>query len=220
MRIASVNVGLPAELATRDGVVLSGIVKRPVAGPVRVGPVNLEGDGQADLSVHGGPDKAVYAYPREHYATWAAELGRADLTPGFFGENLTIEGLTEDEVRIGDRLRAGTALLEVSQPRLPCFKLAARVGEPAFAKPFLRSGRTGWYLRVVEEGVVAEGDAVERAGRAVGSMTVREVAGLIGDGAAPEDLDRGAALAGLPLGWRESFAQRAIAARERARRSR
>ena len=220
MRITSVNVGMPAELATRDGVVMSGIVKRPVGGPVRVGRTNLEGDGQADLSVHGGPDKAVYAYPGEHYAGWAADLGRDDLTPGFFGENLTIEGLLEHEVRVGDRLRAGTALFEVSQPRLPCFKMAARSGEPAIARPMLRNGRTGWYLRVVEEGVVAAGDAIARAGGAEGSMTVREIAGLIGDGAAPEDLDRGAAVAALPLSWRESFARRALAARERARRAR
>src|SRR6476469_6361001 len=164
MRIASVNVGLPADLETPGGVVPSGIVTRPVAGPVRVGRTNLEGDGQADLTVHGGPDKAVYAYPREHYAAWAAELGRDDLPPGFFGENLTTEGLLEDDVRIGDRLRAGTALFEVSQPRLPCFKLAAHSGEPAIARPMMKTGRTGWYLRVVEEGSVTAGDAIARAG--------------------------------------------------------
>ena len=220
MRITSVNVGLPAELATRDGVVMSGIVKRPVDGPVRVGPTNLEGDGQADLSVHGGVDMAVYAYPGEHYASWADQLGRDDLTPGFFGENLTVEGLTEDDVRIGDRFRVGTALLEVSQPRLPCFKLAARSGEPAIAKPMLKTGRTGWYMRVVEEGVVAAGDAITRVDRAEPSMTVHEIADLIGSGADPEDLDRGAAVPALTLGWRESFAQRAVAARERLRRAR
>lgn len=213
MRITSVNVGLPAGLPTRDGVVMSGIVKRPVDGPVHVGRTNLEGDGQADLSVHGGIDMAVYAYPGEHYATWARELGRDDLTPGFFGENLTLEGLTEDAVRIGDRFRMGTALLEVSQPRLPCFKLAARSGEPAIAKAMLKGGRTGWYLRVVEEGAVAAGDAVVSAGRADPSMTVREIAGLIGSGATADDLDRGAAVGALSLSWRESFAERAVAAR-------
>lgn len=220
MRITSVNVGMPAELVTRDGVVMSGIVKRPADGPVRVGRTNLDGDGQADLSVHGGVDMAVYAYPGEHYATWASELGRDDLTPGFFGENLTLEGLTEDDVRIGDRFRVGTAVLEVSQPRLPCFKLAARSGEPAIAKPMLRSGRTGWYMRVVEEGVVAAGDAITRLERAEPSMTVHEIADLIGSGAAPGDLDRGAAVSALTLGWRESFAQRAVAAREKLRRAR
>lgn len=219
MRIASVNVGMPAELATHQGVVMSGIVKRPVEGPVRVGRTNLEGDGQADPSVHGGVDMAVYAYPAEHYAAWSELLGRDDLAPGFFGENLTLEGLTEDGVRIGDRFRMGTALFEVSQPRLPCFKLAARSGEPAIAKPMLKTGRTGWYLRVVEEGVLAAGDPVVAVERAEPSMTVHEIADLIGSGAAPDDLDRGAAVPALTLGWRESFAQRAVAARERARRA-
>ena len=114
----------------------------------------------------------------------------------------------------------GTALLEVSQPRLPCFKLAARSGEPAIARPMLKGGRTGWYLRVVEEGVVTAGDAIAPAGGPEGSMTVHEIADLIGSGASPEDLDRGAAVGALTLGWRESFAKRAIAAREKARRAR
>ena len=220
MRIVSVNVGLPRDLPHRDGVVESGIVKESVEGPVAVGRTNLAGDGQADLSVHGGPDKAVYAYPHEHYAAWARELGRGDLEPGRFGENLTLEGILEDEARIGDTLRMGTAVLEVSQPRVPCFKLAIRMGDPAFAKPFLRSRRTGFYLRVLEEGEVRAGDPVARVHDAPDSMSVREVAALLGEGASPEALDRGAALASLPLGWRESFARRSIAARERARRAR
>lgn len=210
MRIISVNVGMPRPLPHPGGVVESGIVKEPVAGPVAVGALNLAGDGQADLSVHGGVDKAVYAYPHEHYAAWARELGRDDLTPGWFGENLTIDGVSEDEVAIGDAFRAGSALLEVSQPRIPCFKLAARMGDPAFAKPFLRSGRTGFYLRVIEEGTVEAGDPVVRERAATGSMSVREVAALLDGAAAAADLERGAALAHLPLWWRESFAQRAI----------
>lgn len=199
----------------------SGIVKRPVEGLVAVAALNLAGDRQADLSVHGGVDKAVYAYPAEHYAAWAEELGRDDLEPGvFFGENLTIEGLREDDVSIGDTLRTGTVLLEVSQPRVPCYKLAIRIGDPAFAKPFLASGRTGYYLRVLREGTVAAGDAVTLETRAERSMSVREVAALLGGGAEPDDLDRGAALDRLPLGWRESFAQRAIAGRARRSRGR
>ena len=218
MRILSVNVGLPREIPRGDGTVLSGIVKEPVPGRVPVGPTNLAGDGQADLRVHGGPDKAVYAYPAEHYPRWQAELARDDLTPGrFFGENLTTEGLDEESVHIGDRLRAGTALLEVSQPRVPCFKLALRMNDPAFARPFLASGRTGFYLRVVEPGEVAAGDAISREGRGEGAMSVREVAGLLSDGASPGDLDRAAALPALAIGWREGFANRAIALRRRAR---
>ena len=218
MRVVSVNVGMPASLPGTEGAVISGIVKTAVPGRVAVAPTNLAGDGQADLTVHGGPDKAVYAYPHEHYARWAAELSRDDLEPGrFFGENLTTEGLDEGEVHIGDRFRVGTALLEVSQPRVPCYKLAIRMGDGAFARPFLASGRTGFYLRVVEQGDVAAGDAIEREARGEGGISVRTIAGLLSNGADPEALDRAAALPALALGWREGFANRAIALRRRAR---
>jgi MOSC domain-containing protein YiiM len=215
VRVLSVNTGLPADLTHGDRTVTSGIVKGPVTGRVGVGPTGLDGDGQADLSVHGGPDKAVYAYPVEHYAHWAAELGRDDLTPGRFGENLTVEGLGEDALSIGDVLRADDALFEVSQPRVPCAKLGMRMGDPGFLAPFLRSGRVGFYLRVVETGSIAAGDALRRERAAEGSMTVREVAALLLDSATADDLDRGAALPALPLGWREMFANRAIALRRR-----
>ncbi len=215
MRVVSVNTGLPAPLTHRDRVVISAIVKRPVAGRVAVGPTGLAGDGQADLSVHGGPDKAVYAYPLAHYAHWARELGRDDLSPGAFGENLTVEDVSEDEIAIGDVLRGGDVTFEVSQPRVPCAKLGMRMGDPAFARPFLRSGRVGFYLRVVETGSIAVGDDLRRVEPAAGSMTVREVAALLLDSASAADLDRGAALAALPLGWREGFAHRAIALRRR-----
>lgn len=217
MRILVVSVGEPADLSHGGRTVVSGIVKQPVAGRVAVGRTGLAGDGQADLSVHGGPGKAVYAYPVENYPHWAAELGRDDLGPGFFGENLTVEGLPEDRVRVGDVLRSDGALFEVSQPRMPCFKLGMRVGDPGFLAPFLRSGRVGYYLRVLEEGDVGAGDrlVVERPAR--DSMSVREVAGLLLDTAAADDLDRGAALAALPLGWREAFATRSIALRRRSR---
>lgn len=215
MRILSVHIGMPAPLSHGGRTVATGIVKAPVTGRVDVGPTGLAGDGQADLSVHGGPDKAVYAYPVEHYAHWARELGRDDLEPGRFGENLTVEGLLEDDLSIGDRLRSDDALFEVSQPRVPCFKLGMRMGDPGFLKPFLRSGRVGFYLRVVENGTVAAGDALRREHAADGSMSVRSVAALLLDGAAADDLDRGAALAALPLGWREGFAARAVAVRGR-----
>ena len=139
-----------------------------------VGATNLDGDGQADLTVHGGVDKAVYAYPLEHYAHWTAALGRDDLAPGRFGENLTTEGLLEDDVLVGDVLRVGSALLEVSQPRVPCFKLAARMGDPAFARPFLRSGRVGFYLRVLEQGELGAGDAIVRERRGEGGLSIRD----------------------------------------------
>ena len=161
--MVSVNVGTPRPLLTpAKGEVLSGIVKTPVDGRRRVVAHNIEGDRQADLRVHGGETKAVYCYPHEHYARWAEELSRADLVPGQFGENLTTLGLLETQVRVGDRLRVGSALLEVTQPRSPCFKLAARMGLPEFPRLFLRSGRSGWYLRVVEEGDVGAGDVIVR----------------------------------------------------------
>ncbi len=216
MRILSVNVGLPAELSHAGRTVVTGIVKEPVQGRVAAGPQGLTGDGQADLTVHGGVDKAVYAYPLEHYAHWEVELGRDDLAPGRFGENLTVEGLTEDEVMIGDLLRGEDALFEVSQPRMPCFKLGMRMGDPTFLKPFLRSGRVGFYLRVIEPGTVGAGDVLARERAAEGSMSVRDVALLLLDDASPEDLERGAAIGALPLGWREGFASRAVTLRRRA----
>lgn len=216
MVIHSVNVGLPRPLDVGRRTVLSGIVKAPVAGRVAVSPTNLDGDAQADLTVHGGVDKAVYAYPLEHYAHWRTALGRTDMEPGHFGENLTTEGLLEDEVRVGDVLRAGSALLEVSQPRVPCFKLAARMGDPGFARPFLRSGRVGFYLRVLEPGELGAGDAVTRERRGEGDLTVRAAAALLSDGAEADALERAAAVPALAAGWRDSFAERAARLRSRA----
>jgi MOSC domain-containing protein YiiM len=218
MRVASVNVGTPAPLRGNGRVVRSAIVKRPVEGAVRIGAGGLEGDRQADLRVHGGPDKAVYAYPLAHYAAWAAALGRDDLAPGHFGENLTVEGIEEDEVRIGDAFRAGSALLEVSQPRVPCHKLAMRMGDPAFQKPFQASGRVGFYLRVLEEGRVRAGDPFRLERRGDAAVSVREVSGLLADGAAAGDLERAAAVEALAPWWRTHLAARAAALR-RGRRS-
>jgi MOSC domain-containing protein YiiM len=160
--VVSLNVGIPRPLRTGKGTVLSGIVKTPVTGARMVRTLNIEGDGQADLKVHGGRDKAVYCYPFEHYALWASELSRDDLGPGSFGENLTIAGLTEATVSVGDVLEVGGARLQVTKPRQPCFKLAAHIGRPDFPRLFLASRRTGWYARVLEEGLVSAGDRVSR----------------------------------------------------------
>lgn len=155
LQLVSVNVGLPAVIGEHRGRPLtSGIRKRPVAAAaLRLDPHNLTGDGQADLSVHGGPDKAVYAYPTEHLGLWSAELGTV-LGPGAFGENLSTHGATEGDVAIGDRWQWGDAVMEVCQPRWPCFKLTIYRGVPDMAARFRRSGRTGWYLRVIEPGEV------------------------------------------------------------------
>lgn len=180
MRVVSVNVSTPRAMAGRGGEVLTGILKRPVGGRVTVRRLNLDGDAQADLRVHGGPDKAVYAYPLEHYARWSAELGRP-VAPATFGENLTVEGMDEAMVSIGDRYRIGTALLEVAQPRTPCGKLAMRMDDPAFGRRFLLSLRSGFYLRVIEEGELGAGDAValEAAGAAGVSVSDALHVGLI-----------------------------------------
>lgn len=162
MHIVSVNVGLPREVAWGNEVVRTGIFKQPIDGRVVLRRLNLDGDAQADLSVHGGPDKAVYAYPIEHYAYWRQQLPGRELPLGIFGENLTLAGLTEEAAHIGDELRIGTARLVITQPRLPCFKLGIRFGDPAILARFLASNRPGFYLAVLQEGEIGAGDLVER----------------------------------------------------------
>lgn len=161
MRLVSVNVSLPKQVPYGREAVTTGIFKQPVAGPVRAGLYNLDGDGQADLHNHGGLHKAVYAYALEHYAYWREVLGREDLDHGQFGENLTIAGLDESERCIGDRLQIGSALFAITQPRVPCYKLGIRCADEHMPKMFSQSARTGFYLSVVREGVIAAGDAVD-----------------------------------------------------------
>jgi MOSC domain-containing protein YiiM len=168
--VVSVNVG-PAADFRAGRAKRSAIVKAPVVGPVAVRGVNLDGDEQADLRVHGGPDQAVYAYARASYAWWERELGRA-LAPGTFGENLTVDGVDVDGAVIGERWAVGTCVLEVTGPRIPCFKLAARMGEPAFVKRFAAARRPGAYLRVVTEGALAAGDELAVVSRPEHGVTV------------------------------------------------
>lgn len=159
-RLLSVNVGRPRAVETGRRTVVTAIWKSPVEGRVAVRGVNLAGDAQADRSVHGGPDKAVYAYAIEETREWEGEVGRV-LGPGAFGENLTVEGIDVSGALIGERWRVGTTLLEVAQPRVPCFKLGLRMGDPSFVKRFAQASRPGAYLRIVEEGELGAGDAVE-----------------------------------------------------------
>lgn len=166
MKVISVNVGLPREVTYKGRSVMTGIFKEPVSGRLAVRKLNLDGDAQADLSVHGGVDKAVYIYPSEHYGYWKGELEGLEipgmeLSWGVFGENLTTEGLLEEEIRVGDRLKVGTAEMVVTQPRLPCFKLGIRFGQPKMVRRFLAVGRPGFYCSVAEEGDVGAGDPVE-----------------------------------------------------------
>ena len=175
MTLKSVNVGRPAAVAHAHASVLTGIFKQPVAGPVRVGKLNLDGDGQADLIHHGGASKAVYAYSLDHYAWWRTKLARDDLTFGQFGENLTVVGLDEAQLCIGDQLRIGSALFTISQPRVPCFKLGIRFGDVHMPRLFAESLRTGVYLRVLREGLLEAGDAVEVVALGKGSIAIRSL---------------------------------------------
>ena len=160
MTIVSLNTGLPREVTSHGRRVTTGIYKTPVEGRLPLRRLNFEGDGQADLSVHGGEFKAVYCYPHEHYSWWAEQLERRDLPMGAFGENLTTAGLDEESVHLGDRFSIGTAHVIVTQPRLPCYKLGIRFESDAMVKRFLASGRSGFYLAVEREGEVGAGDAV------------------------------------------------------------
>jgi len=164
MKLISIQVGRPRKVRWRGMTVSTGIFKKPVSGRIMLRRDNLDGDKQADLRVHGGWDKAVYVYPSEHYAYWRQELPGMELAYGSFGENFTTEGLDESSVRLGDRFRIGGAVVEVTQPRMPCYKLAVRFKRPDMPKRFHASGRCGFYLAVLEEGQVGAGDTWERMG--------------------------------------------------------
>lgn len=172
MKIVSVNIALPADVRHGERTTRTGIFKQPVTGPVRVGAFNLEGDGQADLVNHGGEHKAVYAYAFDHYAYWRGVLGREEIPCGAFGENLTVAGLDENELCVGDELRAGSAAFVITQPRVPCFKLGIRFADGRMPRLFAESGRTGFYLRVLREGVIEAGDTLEVIGRGRGRVAI------------------------------------------------
>jgi MOSC domain-containing protein YiiM len=209
MRVVSVNVGLPRNVESRGKVVRTSIFKSPVAGAVAVRALNLDGDAQSDLTVHGGPDKAVYAYPSEHYAFWRAELPEESLPWGAFGENLTTEGLVEDELHIGDTLEAGSAEFLVTQPRMPCFKLGVRFGRLDMVKRFLESRRPGFYLKVLREGALAAADPIRITGRDPRAVPISDIVSMYATGRADRDLLRRVlALEGLPESWKEYFQER------------
>ena len=210
MRVTSVNVGLPREVRWQGRMVSTAIFKEPFEGPVRVTRLNLDGDSQADLKVHGGPTKAVYAYPSEHYDFWRDQLPGTELRWGAFGENLTTQGLDEQSVSIGDRFRVGTARLVVTEPRMPCFKLGLRFGDPKMIKRFLQSQRTGFYFGVDEEGQVEAGDTIELLEKNPQSdLRVQEVTRLYTTDRDNRDLLRKAIeTAALPESWRGYFVHR------------
>src|SRR3954469_17722018 len=177
--LISVNVGLPQEITWRGQTVFTGIWKEPVEGPRTVRRLNVDGDGQGDLQGHGGEQRAVYVYQLDSYRYWQDQMRRDDFSFGQFGENFTIEGLSDDEVCIGDQYRIGSALFEVSQPRVTCYRVGIRMDEPQMAAPLTSSGRPGFYLRVLEEGEVGAGDPIVPIARGPERMTVAEVSALL-----------------------------------------
>jgi MOSC domain-containing protein YiiM len=206
MRVLSVNVALPREI-TRDGQsVTTAIFKEPVAGRVPLRRLNLDGDRQADLTVHGGPNKAMYVYPSEHYAYWATELPDRPLGWGMLGENLTTEGLLETAVHVGDRFRIGSAEVVVTQPRMPCYKLGIKLGRPEMVERFLASRRSGFYLAVLREGEIGAGDSVELLARDPHQVAIPDVVRVyVQDRDDVDTLQRALQVEALPEHWRERF---------------
>ena len=178
MKVLSVNCGLPRQVVWRGNSITTSIFKVPVQGRIALRTLNLDGDRQSDLTVHGGKDKAVYCYPIEHYEFWGRELPGHPLPMGVFGENLTVEGLSEDSVHIGDRFSIGSAEVVVTQPRMPCYKLGIRFGSDAMIARFLASGRTGFYVKVTREGDVGAGDEIIQLSRAANSVPVSAITNL------------------------------------------
>ena len=206
MKVIAVSVGKPREVNWNGRTVRTSIFKTPVSGRHQVRQLNIDGDEQSDLTVHGGIDKAVYVYPSEHYSFWKEQVRGVEFPWGSFGENLTIEGLTDNEVRIGDQLRIGSAEFVVTQPRMPCFKLGIRFGDPRMIKRFVKARRPGFYLRVEKEGELGAGDSIRILSTAPDSMSVVDISDLY-ETTAPdrEKLRRASQLPSLPLAWRDYF---------------
>ena len=208
-KIISVNVGLPRVVMSNGDPVSTGIFKEPVAGRVMLRTLNLDGDRQADLSVHGGPSKAVYAYPSEHYDYWTNEFPEMKLPWGMFGENFTTAGLLETELNVGDKFRVGSTIVMATEPRMPCYKLGIRFGRSDIIKRFLASERTGFYFAVLQEGEVGAGDPIELMEKSARSVRVSDItllytrekhkAGL---------LRRAIEVEALPESWKSYFQHR------------
>src|SRR5436189_1349768 len=205
-RLVSINVGLPRDVAWKGRTVHTGIWKDPVSGRRHVRRLNLDGDGQGDLAGHGGEQRAVFVYQLESYRYWQAELRRNDFVHGQFGENFTIEGLPDDAVCIGDRFQIGSALFEVSQPRVTCYRVGIRMNEPRMAALLTSSGRPGFYFRVLQEGEAGAGDEIVKVGEAKERITVAEINALLYSPNHPRDrLERALRIEALSPGWRSSF---------------
>lgn len=208
MRVLAVSVSKPKVVQYKGKEISTGIYKKLVHGPVMVGKTNIEGDAQADLSVHGGPDKAVYAFPWEHYAFYHEHFGHGDLAYGHFGENLTTEGMTETVVHIGDRFRIEEAVLEVSQPRSPCFKFAMKMGTADAIKTMLESGKTGYYFRVIEEGTIDTGEVTRLSSNGSAPTVDGAHRLMFFDTVNVSELKNASVCSALAPPWREKFAAR------------
>lgn len=212
MKLVSVNTGLPREVAWHGRSVTTAIFKKPVEGRVALRKLNLDGDRQADLTVHGGEDKAVYCYPIEHYAYWKRELPGRELPMGMFGENFTTDGLLEDSVHLGDHFSIGSAELIATQPRLPCYKLGVRFQADDMVKRFLASARTGFYFAVAREGEVCRGDEITAIAREPNAVPVSEITRLYVAKRYEEkdvmSLRRALRVAALPKSWKDYFRER------------
>ena len=206
MKLISLNVGLPRIVESNGEPVTTGIFKEPKQGSVMLRTLNLDGDRQADLTVHGGISKAVYGYPVEHYEFWRRELPDMELPYGMFGENFTTEGLLEDSLNVGDRFRVGEAELMVTEPRMPCYKLGIKFGHTDIIRKFLQSRRTGFYFAVVKEGEVEAGDEIELLSRDTNDITIADITRLYAF--EKDDIDtlrRAVKLEALSDSWREYF---------------
>jgi MOSC domain-containing protein YiiM len=212
MKVISVNVGLPRQISYENRQVVTSIFKEPVEGRVKVTTLNLNGDVQADLSVHGGADKAVYSYSEEHYKYWKEAYPTIDMPCGMFGENLTTQGLNEDMVNIGDQYQIGTARLVVTQPRMPCYKLGIKFGRMDILKKFVNSQRPGIYYKVLKEGELGVGDNIKLIYRDKNNVTINDIVSLyINDHNNEENISkmrRAAKLEFLPEPWRIYFGQK------------
>lgn len=204
-KVISLNVGLPRTVYFRGQAVTTGIFKEPIKGRIKLRRLNLDGDKQADLTVHGGPDKAVYAYPAEHYDYWKKRLPNMKLSWGMFGENFTTEGLLEDQVNIGDVFRIGSSEVVATQPRMPCYKLGVKFGRMDIVKQFMESKLPGIYFRVLKEGEVGPGDAIELISRDANNVTVKDLVQLVTSEGDMATIRRAVHIKALPEAWRQEF---------------
>jgi MOSC domain-containing protein YiiM len=204
-KVISLNVGLPRTVYFRGQAVTTGIFKEPIKGRIKIRRLNLDGDKQADLTVHGGPDKAVYAYPAEHYDYWKKRLPNMKLPWGMFGENFTTEGLLEDQVNIGDVFRIGSSEVVATQPRMPCYKLGVKFGRMDIVKQFMESKLPGIYFRVLKEGEVGPGDAIELISRDANNVTVKDLVQLVTSEGDMATIRRAVHIKALPEAWRQEF---------------